>query len=77
MQHATVDEIIHQAKQLSPLDRRRVVEALADTDEAQSAPRADIFGRFAHALTPVDVFLRRKREEVEMENRFERRGETH
>ncbi len=64
MQLTTADEFVHQAAFLSPADRQKVVLALAMDDTGiLQAQRVDVFGQFANVLSPVDVFLRRKRDD--------------
>jgi hypothetical protein len=68
---ATVEEMIQNAKQLSAVDRSKLIAALAGSDETVPGfGRLDVFGKFAHVLSPVDDFLRRKRDENEVDDHF-------
>ena len=64
MPESTVERILREAKKRLPAERESLVAALTRTASEQGLQRRSALGKYAGLLTPVDEFLRLKREET-------------
>ncbi len=71
---ATLEQLIEKARSLSPDDQRQLREALER--EAKLARIREVQAKFAHMETNSEDFIRRKAEEIELEDRHIRRRES-
>ena len=67
MSRVTLEQVIEEAKSLTPEEQRQLREAL--DKEARTAELRRIQGKYANALTSSEEFARRKAEEIALEDR--------
>ncbi len=71
---ATLEQLIEAARALSPDEQRQLRETLER--EAKLARIREAQSEFAHMNTNSEDFIRRKAEEIELEDRHSRRRES-
>jgi hypothetical protein len=74
MSNVTLEKIIEEVKALSPEEQSQLREMLnAEANATKQPERArlvkSIRGKYAHVQTSSEDFIRRKQEEIELENR--------
>ncbi|MEJ7618364.1 MAG: hypothetical protein WKF30_15685 [Pyrinomonadaceae bacterium] len=71
---ATLEQLIEEARSLSPDEQRQLREALER--EARLARIREVQAKYAHMKTSSENFIQRKAEEIELEDRRFRRRES-
>lgn len=71
---ATLEQLIEEARSLSPDDQRQLRDALER--EAKLALIREAQAKYAHMKTNSEDFIKRKAEEIELEDRHFRRRES-
>lgn len=71
---ATVEELIEKAQMLQPDEQKRLRDALAR--EAKLAQIREVQAEFANSNVSSEDLIRRKAEEIELEDRRFKRRET-